>query len=456
MSGKRIELRIDAIAAGGDGVGREADGRVVFVPLTAPGERVRAEVVTAKKSWARARLLEVLEPSPERRDAPCPVFGLCGGCRLQHLPETRQATAKRAIVAAALRRIGGIDVEVPEPIQIGEPFGYRNRVTLTVRRGDEAGREPVRAGFFGLHEPDRVVDCPNCLLAEEPVRQAWSALAPFDALPCGEEIRVTIRASAAGRIALLVEGGDSAGDRDAVVERLPDLESYWWIDDEGVRCQLAGRTAFADDWRGLRFDLDPGVFLQVNRQAAVAMDDWLDERVHEAAGRRIDGIGRMSAESLRGLRVADMYAGVGVRAIRWARAGATVASCEIDAAACAASRAAARKAGAQIKVHEGRVEDHADLLAADLVVVNPPRAGLTERVREVLATGPAAQVAYVSCDPATLARDLSALSVAYDVAQVQPFDVFPQTAHVEMIAWLEGREAAALPDPAELGDEETA
>lgn len=455
MSRETVELRIDAIAAGGDGVGRDADGRVVFVPLTAPGERVRAEVVAAKKSWARARLTEIIEPADVRREAPCPVFGVCGGCRLQHLPEVRQATAKRTIVTAALRRIGGIDVEVPEPIRVGEPFGYRNRVTLTVRRATDGAEREVVAGFFGLHEPDRVVDCPGCLLAEGPVAGAWKALAPFDALPGGPEIRVTIRASSAGQIALLVEGGGDAGDRDAVVERLPNLESYWWIDEAGVRIQLAGRAAFVEDWRGIRFDLDPAVFLQVNREAATAMDDWLDERVHASAGRRIDGIGRLSAESLRGLRVADMYAGVGSRAIRWARAGATVRTCEVDEAACVASRAAARKAGARIEVHTGRVEEHANLLAADVVVVNPPRAGLGEDVRNALARGPAGHVAYVSCDPATLARDLAAVAAAYHVVEVQPFDVFPQTAHVETIAWLERREAIARPDP-DAAEEEAA
>lgn len=453
MSGERVELRIDAIAAGGDGVGRDANGRVVFVPLTAPGERVRAEVVTAKKSWARARLVELLDPADIRRPAPCPVFGVCGGCRLQHLPEARQATAKRAIVAAALRRIGGIDVDVPEPIRAGEPFGYRNRVTLTVRRSGNGADGDAVAGFFGLHEPDEVVDCPACLLAEEPVREAWDALAPFDVLPGGAEIRVTIRASSDGQIALLVEGGDEAGDRDAVVERLPNLESYWWIDGAGVRIQLAGRAAFIEEWRGVRFDLDPAVFLQVNREVAAAMDDWLDERLHASAGRRIDGIGRLSAESLRGVRVADMYAGVGSRAIRWARAGASVATCEVDEAACAASTAAARKAGARIEVHAGRVEENADLLEADVVVVNPPRAGLGEAVRKALAGGPAGHVAYVSCDPATLARDLAAVSSAYEVVEVQPFDVFPQTAHVETIAWLQRREAIARPDPEAVEEE---
>lgn len=460
MSAEEVELRIDAIASGGDGVGRDPDGRVVFVPLTAPGDRVRAEITTAKARWARGRVVELLERADDRVEPPCPVFGVCGGCRLQHLPWERQVRAKRSVVAAALKRIGGIDVEVPDVIRAGEPYGYRNRVTLTVKPGDVGSGGAARAGFHGLHDPGEVVDCPNCLLAEEPVRAAWDALAPWDALPRvteGGELRVTIRANAAGRIALLVEGGTSAGDREAVAELLPGLESYLWIDASGHSMLLGGRASFAEEWQGIKLDLDPRVFLQVNRAVAGAMDEWLDERLREAVGPRIDGVGLRSSESLRGLRVAEMYAGVGTRPIRWARSGARVAMCEVDAAACAAARKAVRKAGGDVKVRQGRVEDHLDLLAADVVVLNPPRAGLGEPVRDALAAGPAPWLAYVSCDPATLARDLEHVSAAYRVAAVQPFDAFPQTAHVETLAWLERRRDLALPDPAaeEAGKDET-
>lgn len=449
-----VELTIDAIAAGGDGVGRDADGRAVFVPLTAPGDRVRAAVVTAKPRWARARMVELLEPAADRRDAPCPVFGECGGCRLQHLPWPRQAAAKQTVVTAALRRIGGLDVEVAETICAGEPLGYRNRVTLTVRpiRLDLDGEVPARAGFHGLHRPGEVIDCPNCLLAEPAVQAAWEALAPWDCLPeaLGEnaELRVTIRASASGHVALLVEGGSAAGNRDELCERLPKLESYLWIDDEGVRCQLAGRATFAEEWQGIRFQLDPTVFLQVNRAAAAAMDDWLDARIadefdlatrHENRREDMESLGK---DLMGGLRVADLYAGVGARAIRWARNGAEVATCEVDSLACDAFRAAARRQAGYIDIRQGRVEEHLELMDADLVIVNPPRAGLSEEVREALSTGPARVVAYVSCDPATLARDLKPITGSYEVAAVQPFDAFPQTAHVETIAWLRRRVGA--------------
>ena len=436
--GDVVELRIDAIAAGGDGVGRDDDGRVTFVPLTAPGDCVRAEITTAKARWARGRLLELLTAAPDRREPPCPVFGACGGCRLQHLPPERQATAKRAVVAAALRRIGGLEIEVPELLCPGRPLAYRNRVTLTIRGG--------RSGFHSLHAPDEIVDCPNCLLAEPAVQAAWEALAPWTALPGGGELRVTIRASAAGRIALLVEGGDTPGDREAVADRLPNLESYLWVDEAGAPLLLAGRAWFAEVWQDIRFDLDPRVFLQVNRVVAAAMDDWLTRRLMRPGGPRGSG-GRLGRD---GLRVADLYAGVGARPIRWALDGADVAMCEADAAACEAARVAAGNLGARLAVHEGRVEDHLELVDADVVVVNPPRAGLGRPVRDALAAGTAGSIAYVSCDPATLARDLELLAGAtgaYRLVAVQPFDAFPQTAHVETIVWLERKDAVERPVP---------
>jgi 23S rRNA (uracil1939-C5)-methyltransferase len=447
-----VELRIDAIAAGGDGVGRDDAGRVTFVPLTAPGDRVRAEITTAKARWARGRLLELLTPAPDRREAPCPVFGVCGGCRLQHLPPERQATAKRTVVVAALRRIGGLEIEVPELLRPGDALGYRNRITLTIRGG--------RSGFHGLHDPDGIVDCPNCLLAEKPVREAWDALAPWTALPGGGELRVTIRASAAGRIALLVEGGRTPGDREAVADRLPTLESYLWVDESGNPLLLGGRAWFAEVWQDIRYDLDPRVFLQVNRAAAAAMDDWLAGRLASRLGRGAVRFGR-GPGGLDGLRVADLYAGVGARPIRWALAGATVSMCEVDPAACEAARVAAGNLGAELDVREGRVEDHLDIADADLVVVNPPRAGLARPVRDALAAGPAKAIAYVSCDPATLARDLEQLcgtakatgrTGPYRVVAVQPFDAFPQTAHVETIAWLERRQADEMTDPVDAGN----
>jgi 23S rRNA (uracil1939-C5)-methyltransferase len=426
-----IELEIDSIAAGGDGVGRDESGRVVFVPLTAPGDRVRAEIVRAKARWARGRLQTLLVAAPERRAAPCPVFGQCGGCRLQHLPEAVQAGGKREVVVAALARIGGLDIEVPPLVSAGEPFGYRNRVTLTVRSGG------VVAGFHSLYAPAEIVDAPNCLLAEAPIQAAWEALAPWHELPRGPqgvEVRVTIRASATGTLALLVEGGSRPGEPEAVARRLPTLASFLWIDEAGERQLLAGEPTFADEWQGTRFELDPTVFLQVNRAVSGAMDAWIDERLARlAAG---------DAGEARRPRVADLYAGVAARAIRWAGEGFDVATCEVVPEAADATRRAIADTGITLDVREGTVEAHSDLFERDLVVVNPPRAGLSPEVRAALVEGSARAVAYVSGDPATLARDLEAVSAAYRLEAVQPFDAFPQTAHVETVAWLVRRDGA--------------
>mgnify|MGYP001818410231 CR=1 FL=1 len=408
------ELEIHAIAAGGDGVGRDETGRVVFVPLTAPGDRVRVRILTSKPRWARGELCEVLSAAETRRAAPCPVFGTCGGCRLQHLPEDAQAEAKRGFVQDALRRIGGIHCVVPDTVRAGSSFEYRNRITLTARASD--------IGYRALGDPRRIVPTPDCLLAEAPVRAAVEDLSATADLPTGGELRVTVRASSRGRVALVVDGGTAPGGPSALAQRLGGLESYWWRDAEGRDRLLFGAPTFRESWQGVDFDLSPRVFLQCNRQVSAAMDTWLDERVGSPAGRRL----------------VDLYAGVGARAIRWAQLGGHVVGCEVDASACEACRGAASRTGSTVEIVCGRAEDHPEVLdGADTVIVNPPRAGLTEPVRAALVASEVRRMAYVSCDPATLARDLKSMASAFVVREVQPFDAFPQTAHVETIAWLQ-------------------
>ncbi len=410
-----VELEIDAIAAGGDGVGRDAEGRVVFVPLTAPGDRVSAVIVTSKRRWARGIVREVLTESDQRRKAPCPLFGVCGGCRLQHLSEADQVEAKRRIIQDSLRRIGGLECEVAAPIRAGSDLEYRNRISLTARRSD--------VGYRGLHDPRAIIPISDCLLAEPPIRAAVLQLSSGKGLPTGGELRVTIRASVTGRTALLVEGGTEPGSPGEVTDRVDGLESYWWRDDAGNMRLLGGRASLHEIWQGLEFEVSPDVFLQCNRHVSAAMDTWLDDKLGSPAGRSI----------------VDLYAGIGARAIRWAVNGGNATAVEEDAAACDACSGAAQiaGAGARLRIVPGRVEDQLSLLkGADVVVVNPPRTGLGTPVRDALAAAPVAALAYISCDPATLARDLKELDASYDVLEVQPFDAFPQTAHIETIVWM--------------------
>jgi len=436
--GRRLELQVESVAVGGDGVAREPSGRVVFVPVTAPGDRVLAVVTEDRGSFLRARAEEVLAPGPGRRPPPCPYYGACGGCQLQHLAPAAQREAKRGAVRDALLRIGGVEVEVPPVCEAGPRLGYRNRVALTLRRGagggdgraDAAGAV-VRAGYRARGEPDRIMDVTDCPLAEPAVGEAWRALRRAWGpgarhLPAGDELRITVRGSATGSVAVLVEGGrpDRAGHPERLAAAVPGLSTYAWRPHGKRRARiLAGEPALRERWQGFEVDLAPGVFLQVNRRVSEAVDRSLDE-----------GLG-----SVDGLRILDLYAGVGTRALRWSLRGAEAAACEADPDAVAAGERAASRSGASPELHAGRVEDLLEtLLPADVVVLNPPRAGLSREVARALREkGGAARLAYVSCDPATLARDLARLGDAWELAGLEAFDAFPQTAHVETLAWLE-------------------
>lgn len=435
------ELTVESVAVGGDGVAREESGRVVFVPRTAPGDRVRARIVRDEGSYVRAELAEVMEAGDGRRDPPCPYYADCGGCQLQHLDMGTQRRAKRDMVRDTLRRIGGRDVEVSETVPSARTLGYRNRVTLTLRR--EGSR--IRAGYHRRAAPGRIVDVETCPLAEDPVNRAWRQIRAAwgdgaDRLPAGRSLRITVRASARGRVSLLVEQEDppagppdaAPGDPEAIAGAVEGLSGYFWRPRGEKRRRLAGAPRMPEEWQGVELELPPEVFLQVNRGVARSMEGHLDRRIREQLG----GAG--------GRRILDLYAGVGLRALRWAEAGADAAACERDEAAVEAGRAAARRRGAEPELRAATVEACLDdLLPADLAVVNPPRSGLSGEVAARLADSELGHLGYVSCDPATLARDLERLGEAWTVVSVQPFDAFPQTAHIETIAWLRRGPASA-------------
>ena len=232
-----------------------------------------------------------------------------------------------------------------------------------------------------------------------------------------------MRASYDGSIDVLVRGGKPA-DSDALRDLMDEVSGIvgWHHarSREDPSC-LAGQETLADRWQDIAFELPADVFLQVNREVSSQLDTWLYDRVG----------------NIEGLRVLDLYSGVGARAIRWAQAGAHVTACEVAGRAASACRKAASGTDGRLVVVADRVENRiAEFLPADLVVVNPPRAGLSRPVTEELVSQSAERLAYVSCDPATLARDLARLQAAWRVEEVQSFDAFPQTAHVETIAWL--------------------
>ncbi|MBX6366235.1 MAG: class I SAM-dependent RNA methyltransferase, partial [Gemmatimonadetes bacterium] len=282
----------------------------------------------------------------------------------------------------------------------------------------------VVAGFHELDRPERILDIDAaCLLPEEAIAEVWGRLREAwgpgaDRLPAGRRLRLTLRGSATGEVALVIEGGEGAGRPAELLAAVPGLSAIWRLRPSGGLLRLAGRAALEDEWREEDVDVSGAVFLQVNRAAA----ELLDEHVARLAG------------DVAGRRVVDAYCGVGMHARRLARGGAHVVGIELDRAAVEEAR---RTAPPGAEFVAGRVE--AELpraLPADLVILNPPRGGLDAAVPVALAAEPPERLIYVSCDPATLARDLARLAGRFRVESVRCFDLFPQTAHVETVVAL--------------------
>lgn len=432
MTDDREIVEIDDLTSEGSGVGRLGDGRAVFVPRTGPGERVAVRLVREKKSWAAGEALEILDESPDRREPRCPLHDRCGGCQLQHLRYGAQVTWKATRIRETLARIGGIAVDRVEVVSAGPEFGYRNRVSFTLKRL-RGGR--VVAGFHDRERPERIVDVRGeCFLPERGILPVWMALRAAwgdraGRLPPGRELRLTLRRVDAG-VVLVIEGG-RAGNHDvreaaALLGEIPDLLAIWHRPDEApAALLLAGARTVEDSWFGETLLLESSAFLQVNRAGAEAVHAHVLAEVGSPTGRTI----------------VDAYAGVGAYGRRLAGEGARVAAIESDAAA---ARVARRDAPEGLEVVEGRVEDHlSDHLPADVVVLNPPRSGVSEEVVAALVAHPVPRLVYVSCDPATLARDLARLESAYTLATLRGFDLFPQTAHVETVVRLDARDPSA-------------
>lgn len=427
-------VNIHGIAAGGAGVGRLPDGRAVFVHRTAPGDQARIRVVQEKRRWARGTLVSVERPGPDRRPAPCPYYARCGGCTLEHITYPAQLRAKSEMVAAALRRIGGVETSAPEVVASPAEVRYRNRVSFTLLRS--AGG--VQAGFHTLEQPGTVVDVDGgCLLPEEAVARTWDALRHAwgpgaRLLPAGERLRLTLRATVDGVCTLLIEGGEAepaagapraAGGRpEELLAAVPALAAVWWRSTVGEPpVLLAGAETVLDRWRDQPLRLQGALFLQVNRGAAELLEDHVLALARDAAP----------------ATAVDAYCGVG----RYARAlgamGVPTVGIEVDPHAVAE---AGRDAPAATRFVANRVEDALpELLPSALLVTNPPRAGMGAGVAAALIEEPPRRVIYVSCDPATLARDLGRLEAVYRLRGVRAFDLFPQTAHVETVVELEQR-----------------
>ncbi|HLK64888.1 MAG TPA: class I SAM-dependent RNA methyltransferase [Bryobacteraceae bacterium] len=391
-----FEVTVEKLIYGGDGLSR-LDGRVVFTPYVLPGERVRVEAESEKPGLVRARTREVLDAAAERVTAPCPYFGRCGGCHYQHADYAFQLSAKRAILAEELRRLGKIELPGEIRVVAGEPWGYRNRVQLHAFQR--------RIGYWEArsHKLCAVEKCP---IASPKLNEVIGILAGMARKPRWPNfVRSFEIFTDEQQVQLNVQETDRP-----VARRFFD----WCME------SIPGMADGALDYQG-RFRVSGNSFFQVNR--------FLSDPLVEAA---------LSAAE--GETALDLYAGVGLFSLPLAQRFGKVTAVESGSTAVRDLEFNAQRAGlANIKTEQRQVEAYLAAIekAPDFVLADPPRAGLGKAVVQRLCDLAPRQLTIVSCDPATLARDLAALLAAgYRVDELVLVDLFPQTFHVETVVRL--------------------
>ena len=387
---------MEKLIYGGDGLAR-LDGRVVFAPYVLPGERLRAQAESEKPGLVRARALEVLDAAPERVAPPCPYFGHCGGCHYQHAAYEYQLAVKRTILVEELRRLGKIEPPETLPVVSAEPWGYRNRVQLHVEKG--------RLGYWESRS-HKLCGIDRCPIASPRLNEAMAALCGMLHDPRWPRfIRSLELFTDERQVQLNV----------LETERPIARRFFDWCAES-----IAGLVPGALDYQD-RFRVSRNSFFQVNRHLT-------DRLVETAVG---------SAE---GETALDLYAGVGLFALALGPKFHEVTAVESGSAAVRDLQFNAARAGhANIRAQQNQVEEYLAAVeqAPQFVLADPPRAGLGKAVVERLnALGPR-EIVIVSCDPATLARDLPGLLAAgYRLEEMTLVDLFPQTFHVETVVRL--------------------
>ena len=406
-----IDLQLSAMAHGGPALGRHS-GRVIFVPYTIPGERVRVEIVQAHTRWARARLLEVLEPSPHRVEPPCPYFGpeKCGGCHWQHIAYEMQAEFKQQVVIDQLARLGGLrDINVQDTIGAAEPWGYRNHARFSLTPDGSLGF--LSAG--SADEALEVVPVKECLILDPLLDDLWAALD----VEWPQLYRLSLRCGSATGDVLAVFELDHYEDFDIDVDF---AVSCTLLLADGEVVVLMGNPYLVEHAAGRDYRVSAGSFFHVNTSGAEALVALVQECLEPTGSDTL----------------VDVYCGVGLFGLALADQVARVIGVEADPSAIADFCYNAQRMDQVVSI-EGKAQGSLSGLEGpvDLMVIDPPRSGAGERtVGEIVRLQPR-RLAYVSCDPATLARDARRLvDGGYHLQVVQPLDLFPQTYHIESVA----------------------
>ena len=467
MSRKKIDLTlngltIESVAAEGRAL-THYEGEVVFVEFAVPGDEVDIRVTRKKKNYMEGRILRIIQPSPQRLEPFCSHFGICGGCRWQPLPYEMQLEAKRRQVYDQLVRIGHLEVPEIQPT-IGSDLTryYRNKLeyTFSSRRWilddeDPESLSPEQRLGLGFHVGkffDKVLDIGHCWLQADPSNDIRLFLKRY-ALEHGLEFynlrenrgylrTVVIRTTQAGEVMLIVcfahddEPGQRVALLDAVAEAFPQITSLYYVINKKLNDSISdqecilyrGEDAIYETMEGLRFKIGPKSFYQTNTGQAL----------------KLYTVARDFAALSGTETVYDLYTGTGTIAQFVASRAARVIGIEYVPEAIADARINAAANGiSNCSFFAGDMKDIlTDAFIAehgrpDVVILDPPRAGIHPDVARVILRAAPRRIVYVSCNPASQARDLAAFAQQYCITRVQPVDMFPHTMHVENVCALE-------------------
>jgi 23S rRNA (uracil1939-C5)-methyltransferase len=424
-----FEVRIDKIVAGGDGLGRH-EGRVVFVPGTAPGEFHRVRTTVEKKDYARARSVERIESSPDRRDPPCAYYESCGGCSLMHLEPEAQLEAKKRILLEGLERALGAPYEGPLRLRSADEVGYRNRLRFHV----VFARGRAIAGFH-KRESREIVDVERCLLGTPTLNDAWGRLR-----------RAIGERRPLARSLLSVELEESTQEPGRIAARffVSSIDALRRLDEsacEGLRTEVgldglevsvagggplvrSGRTSIEHRVAKAALQQSLGSFFQSNRFLL---------------GELVDSVVAPNPDEPAAARALDLYCGVGLFALALAGRVESVVGVETETLALRDARANAERAGFSnvrfVRSDAAGYVDRASLREGDVVVLDPPRGGVPRALLEALGRSPLRSVRYVSCDAPTLFRDAKVLrALGFRIDSLELLDLFPNTHHFETVA----------------------
>lgn len=434
---QNINATIQRLGIYGEGVGYW-HGYTVFIDGALPGEVVHARLIEKEKRWGRGKIVEIENPSPARVQPPCQLFGKCGGCQLMHVDYAAQLDMKRERVVDAFERIGKLgEVGVLPCVPSPTPLAYRNKIQVPVRRGEDG----IRIGFNARNTHDLVevdfchIHCPLGQKVYEEVCRVikGSKICPYDSVTGKGELRYLIIKSAVSTgsaLLILVTSGKASDELIQAAEKLmasvPEIKGIVQNINSspnnvvfgGEFFNLAGRGYIEEEILGLRFKVSPASFFQVNPRQA------------ENLYRKVIEYSALEGSEM----VLDLYCGVGTISLLLSERAKQVIGVECVAGAIedAKMNADMNKINNTLFVCAEAEAYIQNLESADVVILNPPRKGCEPSLLDKLHTVMPKKIVYVSCDPATLARDLAKIKgFGYRIVQAVPFDMFPQTAHVE-------------------------